>query len=138
VKGRSGRGRGKATAQSGSRGTDGWTLTEAGIEAFKKVGADFEIDKQVSNKSRNPSVRRLQALRSHKLWKLFLDLGDQLLIDRVDLADLLRCRVDAPTSVWTARFDRLEQDILGLGEKDILPFLGVLKNNLETIDGSSW
>ena len=137
VKGRSGKGRGQATAQSGTRGTDGWTLTEAGIEFFKNADADTETDKTVGNKHRNSSLRRIQALKGHKLWELFLEQGDQLVVDRVDLASMLRCRVNAPTSVWTSQFDRLQQDILGLKEREILPFLEVLRHNFETMEERS-
>ena len=134
VKGRAGKGKGQATAPSGIRGTDGWTLTQAGIEFFKNADIDTETVNTVGNKRRNSSLRRIQTLKAHKLWEEFLEQGDQLVVDRVGLSSLLRCRMNATTSVWTQQFDRLQQDILGSEETEILPFLEILRHNFETME----
>lgn len=117
VKGRSGQDRGKIP--------DGWMLTENGIEWLKKNQIKFEalVGSDEVKEHRQKILQQLKRVKQHGLYKKFLAEREQFAPSIGDLADLLRCRVDADPSIWQRRFDGVTKKARVAEQSEILKFI---------------
>lgn len=124
VEGRAGQRRTSVSKLRGRRGEDGWMLTQAGIDwikvnlkALRKFG-----DSPVVKEHRQKVLRRLKRIKEHKLFAQYLDSPDRFDPMIGDIADLLRCRVDAEPELWWERFDKLKREADSTEQRDVLDF----------------
>ena len=117
VKGRAGQDRGKIP--------DGWMLTEDGIEWLKKNHIKFEAWKgsKELKEHRQKILRRLKRVKQHGLYEKFLANREQFSPSIGDLADLLRCRVDANPAVWEERLESVLRKAQAADQKEIMEFI---------------
>jgi len=125
VQGRSGQRHGLATKTQRGPAQDGWMLTNEGIRWVNenlKMLEDLVGAKSVKE-HRQLLLKQLRRLRDHALFLRYLDNPKGFLPSIGDLADLLRCRVDAEPSVWNDRFDKAERQAQAAGQEDLIVFL---------------
>lgn len=112
VEGRSGQSLGQHSRTARRPTVDGWSLTPAGAEWFRKEAAglgDYETSRELKD-HRQQALRRLRRILNHRVWQAFAESPERFAPSLGDLASLLRCRVDAPDDVWQKRFDDLARD----------------------------
>ncbi len=117
VKGRSGQDRGKIP--------DGWMLTEDGIEWLKKNHIRFEAlaGSNELKEHRQKLLQQLKRVKQHVLFEKFITNREQFSPSIGDLADLLRCRVDANPTVWEERFESVLRKAHATDQKEIMEFI---------------
>ena len=124
VRGRSGRARILSSKNQEQQTEDGWLLTESGIEWIHcnlKVLETF-ADSPTLKQHRHKILRRLKRIRDHKLFTQYIDSPDRFNPMIGDIADMLRCRVDAEVEVWNDRFDKLGREAKSTEQVDLLDF----------------
>ena len=132
VEGRSGRGRGHTRGKSMPRVTDGWTLTETGIAFAKEydtaiVGAH---QRSAPKTHRQQQQRVLGRIRKHPLYCAFEEKGADAELPLGEMADLLRCRVDAEKPVWSKRIDRIRATAQNASDQSILAFADAMASRV--------
>ena len=132
VEGRSGRGRGHTKGKSQLRATDGWKLTETGIAFAKEnIGAIVSTHRRSAPKShRQEQQRVLGRVRRHLLYLQFETKGTDAELPIGDMADLLRCRVDAEKPVWSKRIDRIRAIAQDTGDEDVVAFANAMASRV--------
>lgn len=120
---------GRHTGQYRNRGTtpevDGWTLTHEGVKWVK--GNEHRVQHSLGlglDHSNRQEIRK--ALRRVKESTLFRDYVANIegFVPRIgELAELLRCRVDAEEHVWSKRFATLRNQAQLAEQADVLAFL---------------
>ena len=125
VKGRVGRRKGQTTKTTASPISDGWQLTEDGIEWIKENHDRFisHLDEQIEISTRQESMKHLNRIRKHKLFLEFQQMGDSFIPSIGELADMLRCRVDASDHIWNTRFMTFKNEAKLVDQQEILKFL---------------
>lgn len=132
VEGRSGRGRGHAKGRSLPRETDGWTLTETGI-IFAKGSIDAIVGarrRSAPKSHRQEQQRVLGRIRKHPLYLRFKAKGADAELPLGDMADLLRCRVDAEKPVWSKRIDRIRATAQDASDQAIVAFANAMASRI--------
>ncbi len=119
VQGRSGRERHKVA--------DGWMLTEAGIEWLKKNRIKFEAlaGSDELKEHRQKFLQQLKRLKQHGLYKNFLAERERFSPSIGELADMLRCRVDADPTVWQRRLESISQKAMAAEQSEIVEFIEI-------------
>jgi len=132
VEGRSGRGRGHTRGKSQPRTTDGWKLTEAGITfATQNLEAIMGTQRDVAPKSHRQEQRRiLGRVRNHSLFHRFEEFGAAVELSDGEMADLLRCRVDAEKAVWSKRITRIRATAQAAGDRAVEEFAAAMASRL--------
>ncbi len=127
VEGRAGEGRGLAAKTKREALPDGWMLTSRGIQWLHDSAGRLEsLSLQpVAKPHRQRILKELARLRSHSLFSRFA--ADQAAFSASvgEIADFLRCRVDAPSEVWTSRFAALRGKGTVADQRDIVSFLQI-------------
>lgn len=125
VEGRAGEGRGQAAKTKRESVPDGWKLTESGIRWIRDSASEFESlkGKSPAKSHRQRILKEMARLRSHPLFGRFSADQRSFSPSLGELADFLRCRVDAPDDVWTGRFDALKGKAAVSEQTDIVAFL---------------
>lgn len=125
VVGRAGKGKGHWRRKGQDPEPDGWQLTEAGSKWLSEHEQHLaEILKQAQPKvHRQEVLRKLERIRRHPLFKIFIDEPDSFVPPIGSLAELLRCRVDSHQSVWRERFASLRNQAELAKQADVLAFL---------------
>lgn len=125
VDGRAGEGRGLAAKTKRDRLPDGWILTASGVQWLRDNSHRLEaLSQQPGTKThRQKILKDLARLRSHMLFRRFTADGDQFIASAGEIADFLRCRVDASREVWATRFDAIRGKATAAGQQDIIAFL---------------
>lgn len=125
VEGRTGQRKGHSAKTRRRPAPDGWMLTLAGAAwareksgVFESLGAGGELKAH-----RQHVLRQLSKVRKHQLFVAYLENAKAFDPQIGDLADLARCRVDAPQSVWEARFDALERKAVVTGQEEVVDFI---------------
>ena len=125
VEGRTGEKKGLSAKTKRQPAPDGWMLTEAGAEwvrenshVFESLGRGGELKSH-----RQRLLKQMSKIRRHHLFVAYLESAQGFDPAIGDLADLARCRVDAPQSVWEARFDAMERKALSAGQDDVVDFV---------------
>lgn len=125
VQGRSGEGRGRAAKNKREPLTDGWLLTASGIQWVRESANKFEslaINPRAKS-HRQKILKELTRVRSHPLFGRFSIKTDRFSPSLGEIAEFLRCRVDAPSNVWASRFDVLLGKANMADQADIVAFL---------------
>lgn len=125
VMGRAGRGLRSAPAMKGATASDGWLLTEPGGDWVK---ANEErllrlLRHREPRTDRQDMLHRLARVRSHTLFEAFKQSGTAFRPSLGEMADLFRCRPDAPISIWRRRIDGLRAQARLADQADTLEFL---------------
>ncbi len=127
VTGRSGRG--YRLASSGAYGStaDGWRLTEAGVKWCLENAHRFQSlpHSTEAGTRRQETIQKLQRIRTHSLFRDFQRSPSTVAFTVGSLADLFRCRVDAPPLVWQRRLDSYRNLARLAGQEDSLSFLAL-------------
>ncbi|MCD6404672.1 MAG: hypothetical protein J7M19_02475 [Planctomycetes bacterium] len=133
VTGRAGRGTGQPARTKAAPVSDGWILSQAGVEWIiknkSKISEELNYSEQTSH--RQEYQRKLVRIRRHHLYEEFQGNPEGFAPSLGDLADLFRCRVDADKHTWEKRFESATN--LGQIAEDarILNFLEKCKASLE-------
>lgn len=125
AEGRSGTGRGLSAKTSREPIEDGWILTSRGIEWVRVNLEDLERIAGTSRlkEHRQKLLRQLKKIREHRLFIQYADSTERFYPMIGDIADLLRCRVDAEPEIWQGRFDRIRRQAESAGQDDVLDFI---------------
>lgn len=125
VDGRSGQKRGQFQRTQRDPVTDGWTLTSAGVhwveqnaERFRPLGVT-----EATKEHRQKTLQFLSRVKRHRVFKLYEDSPNRFFPTIGDLADLVRCRVDAEDGVWRDRFERIKKHAVALGNEHVIDFI---------------
>lgn len=124
VDGRSGQTRGQSNVTKRRKVADGWFLTGSGISWCEANKGRFESAHPIPKEHRQKSMQFLRRVRKHKVFALYSDNPEKFYPSIGDLADLLRCRVDAAEAVWTERFERIRKHAAATGQDEYFPFVG--------------
>lgn len=129
VAGRAGRGR-RISSSSKDPADDGWILSEAGAKwvSSNRSRLDAVISLRQVRFDRQDVLQHLSRLRNHRVFRTFQTNASAFSPSLGDLADLLRCRPDAPRRVWDQRLERLRNEALLAGQSDVLEFLTVCES----------
>ena len=123
VSGRTGQNRGQFHRRERAPASDGWALTDAGIrwaQLNRHRLADF--DSAAEKTHRQQSLKFLNRVRKHKVFGEYQGGSQEFQPAIGDLADLLRCRVDADLSVWEDRLDRIRKHAAVVEQPDFADF----------------
>lgn len=126
VEGRAGEGRGQAAKTRRDPVPDGWTLTENGARWIRANASRLEstIGSRTNLKSHRQKVlKELARVKKHPIFLTFLEEPDDFAPAIGDLADFVRCRVDAPDKVWLARFETWHKKAASTDQADLVNFI---------------
>lgn len=123
VDGRTGQTRGQSARTKRQRAADGWSLTDAGVSWSEANKERFESAGAVTKEHRQKSMQFLSRVRKHKSFSLYDDNPEKFYPSIGDLADLLRCRVDADDAVWQERFERIRKHAVATGQEEFIGFV---------------
>jgi hypothetical protein len=135
VEGRSGQSSGHYEKTRRGPMTDGWQLTNAGLEWTQENAESFEalLEKPIAKDHRQKSRRMLRRVREHELFQQFVAESTEFSPGIGQLADLARCRVDAEPSVWRARFEKFRRLALETDQQDIEAFIAACLTAYENV-----
>lgn len=125
VEGRAGQYRGRFNETKRDPQPDGWTLTEAGVQWILSNQKKIEslVGSAVEPKlHRQKALKQMARIRNHRLFFDFVRDPAKFNPDIGGLAELLRCRVDAPQEVWMERFESTRRKARISKQEDILRF----------------
>lgn len=122
---RSGRGFGRSAATGRAPRTDGWRLTEAGAAWITNHETRIRtvLGGRIDTSRRQEPMRKLGKVLDHPLFRAFEDRRTIFEPAIGQVADLLRCRVDAEESVWRRRFDALLGQARLAEQSEVVEFL---------------
>lgn len=129
VDGRTGEGRGQSAKTRREPLPDGWMLTENGIQWIRESAAKLKSlrIRPREKTHRQRVLKEMARLRSHPLFAQFSDEQAGFSPSVGEIADFLRCRVDAAADVWAGRFDTLRSKATASNQIDILKFLATCR-----------
>jgi hypothetical protein len=115
--------------------SDGWQLTNAGLDWIQENTGRFEsiLGKPLTKDHRQKSRRMLKRVREHELFQEFAAAGLGFSPGIGQLADLVRCRVDAEPSVWRARFEKFRRLAIETDQQDIAMFVAACLTAYENV-----
>ena len=123
VDGRTGQTRGQANRTKRRKTGDGWSLTDEGVSWSEQNKTRFESAGQVTKDHRQKSMQLLARVKKHKVFGLYNDNPDKFYPRIGDLADLLRCRVDADDTVWRDRLERIRKHAIAVDQGEFADFI---------------
>ncbi len=134
VDGRSGEKRGHSATTKRDPVTDGWMLTEAGVRWVREHRATFEslVDTSAPRAHRQKVLKEMAKVRRHPLFLSYLERPSGFKPGIGELADFVRCRVDAPANVWTERFETARRQAILVDQQDVVDFLTKCRNEYLT------
>jgi hypothetical protein len=109
VDGRAGRTKGQSAKTKREPVPDGWILTEPGLHFLKEHETELrELVRSGRQKDHRQAGRKeMRRIREHNLYHIFQSDPGGFRAPIGQLADLMRCRVDAEPGVWERRFEKL-------------------------------
>jgi len=116
---------GKTQSSGETTSTDGWQLTEEGVKWVRENETRLNATLGTRNQraDRQHVLKALRHLRDSSLFHAFQANPESFVPTLGDLAELLRCRVDAEDHVWSKRFATLRNHAQLGKESEILSFL---------------
>ena len=125
VEGRAGQHRGQSSKTKRDPQPDGWVLTTAGAKWI--LSNEKQIESLVGSTAgpklhRQKVLKQLGRIRTHRLFADFVKDPLGFDPDIGGLAELLRCRVDAPQEVWVQRFEGIRKKATISRQEDVLHF----------------
>ncbi len=116
---------GRTQSADGETTSDGWQLTPEGVTWI--LANHGRLEEQVGGRAprgdRQEVQRALKRVREHSLFYEYLDNPEAFVPQIGDLAELLRCRVDADEQVWGKRFGTLRNQAELAEQRDLLAFI---------------
>jgi hypothetical protein len=104
---------------------DGWMLSSQGIlwiqEHFislQQIGGGGLLKEH-----RQKVLKQLKRVREHRLFQMYMDTPDRFVPSVGEIADLLRCRVDAEMGIWQHRFAKVRALAESVDQQDVLEFI---------------
>jgi hypothetical protein len=133
VEGRSGQSKGHHQETRRGPMSDGWNLTQAGIEWIQHHKQRLENLSEISvpRDHRQKSRKSLTRVRDHILFADFENQEIKFAPGIGQLADLVRCRVDAEPSVWIDRFTKLERLAIETEQDELRRFISACREAYE-------
>jgi hypothetical protein len=116
---------GKTHVSDGKTSTDGWQLTEEGVNWVlqNKQRMEESLGTRKLRVDRQHVLQVLHHLRESTLFQAYQANAESFVPALGDLAQLLRCRVDTDDAVWSRRFAALRNQAQLAEQKDLLAFL---------------
>jgi hypothetical protein len=125
VEGRAGQRRGQYQVSGRQPAVDGWTLTDDGIQ-WVEANQDRlrALVGGIEPKAHRQRVLQfLGRVKRHRVFQQYANNPKTFAPGIGELADLLRCRVDADPGVWKARFEGIRKNAVAAGEAEIVDFV---------------
>ena len=123
VDGRAGQNRGQTKITGRKPTSDGWILTDAGVKWIEGNMGRLESIGTVTKDHRQKSLQILSKVKQHKVFALYNDNPERFFPSIGDLADLLKCRVDADDIVWRDRLERIRKHAVAAGQDEYGQFI---------------
>jgi len=125
VEGRAGQHRGQSAKTRRDPTLDGWQLTESGIRWARGNAERLEqvLTHAPSKDHRQKLLRAVSKVRSHTLFAEYQESPERFAPSIGQLADLLRCRVDAGHTVWIGRFRNVERMATEADDQEVTDFI---------------
>ncbi len=125
VDGRAGEKRGQTAKTKRDPALDGWMLTANGLRWLQQNRDMLEARLGTGDlrAHRQRVLKQLAKIKSHSLYLAYLDDPVSFSPSIGDVADFLRCRVDAPEDVWARRFEAHERQASAIDEAGVTDFL---------------
>jgi len=130
VEGRAGRKRGLSAKTKRRSVEDGWMLTTNGIAWIQENLTYLELIAgagQVKD-HRQKVLRQLKRIRNHAVFARYLEDPSGFAPMIGEIADLLRCRVDAEPDIWEDRFEKVRRQAESAGQADVSEFIDKCRN----------
>lgn len=129
VDGRAGTKRGQSAKTKREPVADGWILTEPGLTFLKEHESELtNLARSKGQKDHRQVVRKeMRRIRQHQLYEVFQGDRDGFRAPIGQLADLLRCRVDAEQRVWDNRFEKLRLVAAASEDDEFAEFVAMLE-----------
>jgi len=108
---------------------DGWRLTAEGVEWIKEHRQQVEgfAASGIVKEHRQKILRDLKRVKDHTLYGEYLHHRD-LFSPRIgNIAELMRCRVDAEEEIWEQRFQAIERKAQTAEQKEVVEFIGLCR-----------
>jgi len=125
VEGRAGQGRGLPARSHREPTAEGWQLTQSGIRwvtrnlaKLKRLEGAAEIKEHRQN-----LLRDLKRIRQHPAFIKYAGDPAGFVPAIGEVADMLRCRVDAEVDIWDGRFRKVRQQAEQADQRDVLDFI---------------
>ena len=132
IDGRAGQARGHSNKTGREPASDGWILTDVGVKWIEENESRFKSAGNITKDHRLRSLRFLKKVRGHQVFALYDDSPERYYPSIGDLADLLRCRVDADEGIWKDRFERIRKHAVATGQEE---FLGFVEKSMNAYQG---
>ena len=123
VDGRAGQTRGQSNITGRKPTSDGWVLTDAGVKWINENTGRLESVGTVTKDHRQKSLQLLGKVKRHKVFTMYVDNPERFFPSIGDLADLLKCRVDADDMVWRDRLERIRKHAVAAGQDEYGRFI---------------
>jgi hypothetical protein len=133
VDGRAGQKRQGSGRAFGASAEDGWMLTEAGLQwvlEHQSSLSGYPAD-HAAKDHRQKLLKELARVRKHELFQRFTEDPDRFSAMIGDVADLLRCRVDADQEVWSVRFNTIRRQAEAAEQRDVVDFIAKCRGAVE-------
>jgi hypothetical protein len=104
---------------------DGWLLTSEGLEWIKHNLAELQriAGGGGLREHRQKILKQLGRVRGHPLFTQYLDSPERFSPMVGQMADLLRCRVDAELDIWQRRFEKIRRLAESANQQDVVDFI---------------
>jgi hypothetical protein len=108
---------------------DGWRLTAQGIEWIKSHKDQVErfAESGLLKEHRQRILRDLKRIKEHRLYNQYLDYKQKFSPKIGDIAELLRCRVDAEAEIWEKRFQAIERKAQTTEQMEVVKFMDLCR-----------
>jgi len=107
---------------------DGWILTPKGVDWIRENLAKYNMGAGQTKNHRQQILRQLKIVREHHLFCLYINNPNKFNPAIGEIADMLRCRVDAEQEIWIDRFKKVELLAKSAAQQDIFDFIGKCKD----------
>ncbi len=128
VDGRAGQTLGQSNITGRKPTSDGWVLTDAGVKWIEENKSRFKAAGNITKDHRQKSLQVLREVKRHKVFGMYSDNPERFYPSIGDLADMLKCRVDADDIVWKDRFERIRKHAVASGQEE---FIGFVEKSME-------
>ncbi len=124
---------GQTRRKSAKTNPDGWILTEAGVAFVRKHGARLAAFAGSADKKdhRQTVLKQLRRIKEHRLFRQYRDDPERFHAPIGQLAELMRCRVDAGPQVWRKRFESTRLAIAAVEDERLVDFLQRLERSFQ-------
>ncbi len=125
VSGRAGRTTAQSVETTSIKFPDGWQLTRSGVAWIQENEERLQhaLNVRAVKPHRQDILRSLERVRKHPLFLEYQSDPGSFTPRIGDLAEMLRCRVDAEQFVWNKRFESLYNQAELAHQKDLVAFL---------------